>query len=630
MKLPQPSSIGVRLPRRSFLGPACRAAVGLVLAVGVPGLARAVQGATGFYTVAPCRVADTREAAGPWGAPALAANSSRSFQVTGRCGIPSSAEAIVLNVTVTGATTAGDLRISPTEAQLPTASAINYRATAARANNGSYALSSSGGLSFRCDQSSGSANVILDVAGYYETSAPPPTPTPTPTPPPSGGGAYAWSTDFGGPAAGVDSAKPTGIVVDGSGASFVLGTLNGSVNFGGGSLTSAGGGDVYLVKYSASGGHLWSRRFGGTQNEVPKGIAVDTGGNVVITGYFRGAVDFGGGALVAGSSASGFLAKYSSSGAHVWSRRLSSGEVIDEGTAVGVDGAGNVLVAGGFYGTVNFGGGALTSAGSEDIVLLKYNSSGGFVWSKRIGGAGDEMTMSLSADRTTGEFVAAGYFVGAVNFGGGTLTSAGANDIFVARYDASGAHEWSRRWGSSADDKAFSCDLDGLSNVVITGMFNNSVDFGGGTISNAGGAGSSDIFLVKLSPAGGHVWSKGFGSSLMANQYGYGVAFDASGSVLLTGAIVNLNAPYTIDFGGGPITGDGYSNTFIAKFGSDGSHKWSKRYLGGGGHTMGLGIASDGSNNVLTTGYFDNTINFGGATLSSPGGSDAFLVKLGP
>jgi Beta-propeller repeat len=628
LKKIHPSSIEVRL-RRAFAGPAgYRAAVVFALALGTPTLLKGVQSTTGFYTVSPCRVADTRGPAGPWGAPSLAANTSRSFQVTGRCGIPSSAEAIVLNVTVTDATTPGDIRISPTVSQLPTASAINYRATAARANNGSYALSTTGELAFRCDQSSGSVNLILDVSGYFETSTPPP--TPTPTPPPTGGGAYAWSTHFGGATAGVDSAKPTGIVVDSAGASFVLGTLNGTVNFGGGSLTSAGGGDVYLVKYSSSGSHLWSRRFGGTQNEVPKGIAVDTGGNVLITGYFRGSVDFGGGALSAGTSAAGFLAKYSSSGAHVWSRRLSSGDVTDEGTAVGTDGAGNVLVAAGFFGTVNFGGGALTSAGSEDIALLKYNSAGTFLWSKRIGGSGDEITMSLSADRTTGEFLIAGYFAGTVDFGGGRLTSAGANDVFVARYDASGVHQWSRRWGSNYDDKAFSCDLDGLGNAVVTGVFTSNVDFGGGTISNVGGTGSGDIFLVKLSSAGDHLWSKGFGSSLTANQYGYGVAFDASGSVLLTGAIVMLSSPYTIDFGGGPFTGDGYSNTFIAKFGSDGSHIWSKRFLGGGGHTMGLGITSDSGNNVLATGYFDYSINFGGSTMSSPGGSDAFLVKFGP
>ncbi|HEV8608950.1 MAG TPA: hypothetical protein VGS98_02620 [Thermoanaerobaculia bacterium] len=421
-----------------------------------------------------------------------------------------------------------------------------------------------------------------------------------------------------------------GIVVDGTGASVVLGSFYGSVNFGGGSLTSAGNGDVYLVKYSATGGYLWSQRFGGTQDEVPKGIAIDASGEIVITGFFGGTVDFGGGPLT-GTSGSGFLAKYSAAGQHRWSRRLTTGSTLDEGTAVGVDGAGNVIVGAGFYGTVNFGGGSLTSAGSEDIALLKYNSSGTFLWSRRIGGASADMVRGLAVDATTGEFVTSGYFAGSVDFGGGTaLASAGANDAFVARYDSSGGHVWSRRWGSTAEDKAYGVAMDRLGDVVVTGVFANNVDFGGGPITNVGGGGSGDIFLVKLSSTGVHMWSKGFGSSLGVDQIGYGVAFDGAGNVLLTGFIVALTAPYTVDFGGGPFTGDGYSNTFIAKFGSDGSHTWSKRYLAGNGHATGIGIAADGSDNVLTTGYYENSINFGGTTMTSPGASDTDLVKLGP
>jgi hypothetical protein len=419
------------------------------------------------------------------------------------------------------------------------------------------------------------------------------------------------------------------MVVDGTGASVVLGILKGKADFGGGFLTSAGSQDIYLVKYSATGNYLWSFRIGGTSNEVPKGIAIDSADNIVITGFFGGTVDFGGGPLT-GSSAAGFVAKYSSTGAHLWSRRLSTGTVLDEGTAIGVDGASNVIVAGGFYGTVNFGGGALTSAGSEDIVLLKYNSAGAFQWSRRIGGTSDEVVLSLAVDTTTSEFVTAGYFSGSVDFGAGAVTSAGGTDAFVAKYDSSGGNVWSNRWGADSDDKAYGVDVDRLGNVAVTGMFSKNVDFGGGPITNVGGVGSGDIFLVKLSPAGLHSWSKGFGSSLGSNQYGYGVAFDGADNLLLTGAIVALTAPYTIDFGGGPITGDGYSNAFIAKFGSDGSYTWAKRYLGGGGHASGIEIAADGGNNVLSVGYYNNSINLGGGTITSPGWTDTYLVKLGP
>ncbi len=446
---------------------------------------------------------------------------------------------------------------------------------------------------------------------------------------PGGPGVHLWSTDFGGPATGVDSAKPVGIVADSTGASVILGSLNGSVNFGGGSLTSAGGGDIYLVKYSATGGYLWSKRFGGSQDDVPKGIAIDSSGEIVITGFFVGSVDFGGGALPGTTSGSGFLAKYSTAGQLRWSKRLTTGSVIDEGTAVGVDAVGNLIVAAGFYNTVSFGGASLTSVGSEDIALIKYDSAGGHVWSKRMGGAGIDAVRSLAVDQTTGEIVTVGFFAGSVDLGGGSLTSAGANDAFVARYNSSGTHTWSKRWGSTAEDKAFGLAVDRLGDVVVTGMFTDSVDFGGGPIS-VGGGGGGDIFLVKISSTGVYRWSKGFGSLLASNQSAYDVAVDGADNILLTGSIVALTAPYTVDLGGGAITGDGYANTFIAKYRADGSHTWSKRYLGGNGHAAGIGIAADGNNNVLTSGFFDNSVNLGGTTLTSPGGSDTFLVKLGP
>jgi hypothetical protein len=443
-----------------------------------------------------------------------------------------------------------------------------------------------------------------------------------------GGGAHIWSTDFGGSTLG-DSATSVGMVVDSSGASVVFGYFLGHVDLGGGLLTSAGAGDIYLVKRASNGSHLWSKRFGSTEDDRPRAIAIDASGNIFITGYFRGTVSFGGGGLTA-SVSSGFLAKYSPAGAHLWSRRLSSGSSADMGNAIAVDGSGNVIVGSTLYGTSDYGGGPLTTAGGQDIVLVKYSATGGYLWARRIGGANYEAVISLAADQTTGEIVAVGDFNGSTDFGAGTITTAGSYDVFVAKYSSSGAPVWSHSWGSAYSERAGSVAIDRLGNVAVTGVFTNNVDFGGGPITNVGGTSSADIFLVKLSPAGLHLWSKGFGNSLTSNQAGNGVAFDEAGNVLLTGSIVALTAPYTIDFGGGPLTGDGWYNVFLAKFGSGGSYIWAKRYLGGGGNATGRAIAADSAGNVLATGDYEISENFGGTTLTSPGGSDTYLVKLAP
>lgn len=124
--------------------------------------------ATSFYTVNPCRVVDTRSTTGPYGGPALAANTSRTFTIGGQCGIPSTARAVSMNVTVTQGTVPGYLRVYPAGTAMPLASSINYWAGQTRANNSVGPLGSSAGLVVRCDQSSGSVQVIIDVNGYFQ------------------------------------------------------------------------------------------------------------------------------------------------------------------------------------------------------------------------------------------------------------------------------------------------------------------------------------------------------------------------------------------------------------------------------------------------------------------------------
>jgi hypothetical protein len=122
-----------------------------------------------FFTLTPCRVLDTRNANGPFGGPALSANADRSFVAAGQCGIPSTAKAISVNLTVTQPTAAaGDLRIYPTGTAIPNTSSINYRLGQTRANNAIIVLGSGGAFTVRCVQTSGTVHFILDVNGYFQ------------------------------------------------------------------------------------------------------------------------------------------------------------------------------------------------------------------------------------------------------------------------------------------------------------------------------------------------------------------------------------------------------------------------------------------------------------------------------
>jgi hypothetical protein len=124
--------------------------------------------APGFYTVTPCRVADTRDDAGPWGGPSLAAGLPRTFAIGGRCGVSPSAKAVSFNFTVTQPTAFGHLTVYPEGSNPPLVSAMNFRAGQTRANNAILALGPGGVLTVVSGQPSGTTHFIIDVNGYFE------------------------------------------------------------------------------------------------------------------------------------------------------------------------------------------------------------------------------------------------------------------------------------------------------------------------------------------------------------------------------------------------------------------------------------------------------------------------------
>jgi hypothetical protein len=433
------------------------------------------------------------------------------------------------------------------------------------------------------------------------------------------GGAFAWSLQMGGSVL-ADSVVPYAVAVDAGGNAVVTGAMYGTVDFGKGDVTSAGRADLFIAKYSAAGVPQWVRVYGDASDQFGTAVGTDASGNVYVTGYFFGTASFGGSALTS-NAWDIVLAKYTANGAHVWSKRL-GGASYDMGQALAVDGGGNVLVGGQFAGTANFGGTDLTSAGGYDGFLAKYDTNGVHQWSKRIGGASLDTVTGVGVD-SGGSVTAVGYFAGTANFGGANLVSAGNNDVFVARYDAASVHQWSNRYGDADDQRAYGTAVDAAGNVALTGYFYGSMSFGGASLPNTGGG--ADIFLAKLNASGGHVWSKGFGTPDAYGEVGKGVAIDGGGNVLMTGDIIR-----NVDFGGGALIPPTVTyDPFVAKFSSVGVHQWSKRFSAPW-DDHGDAIAVDSGGNAIVAGDFTDEEDFGGALLTSPGGSDGFLVKLGP
>jgi hypothetical protein len=126
------------------------------------------QVALDYFTLAPCRVVDTRGSA-PIGGPVLQGQETRSLALAGHCGIPATAKAISINIAVTGATASGHVRLFPAGQAVPAVSAINYSAGQTRANNAIIQLNASGALAAFIGQAAGTTvHLIIDVNGYFE------------------------------------------------------------------------------------------------------------------------------------------------------------------------------------------------------------------------------------------------------------------------------------------------------------------------------------------------------------------------------------------------------------------------------------------------------------------------------
>jgi len=326
-------------------------------------------------------------------------------------------------------------------------------------------------------------------------------------------GEFLWADRLG------DTSDDSGIAVavDGSGNVYATGYFQGTVDFDPGTgvseLTSAGFVDGFVVKLDATtGGLVWAGRLGGTSGDAGSGVAVDGSGNVYATGYFHSTADFDPDPvdtfnLVAAGSADGFVLKLDATGGFLWADRLGGNTGFDEGIGVAVDGSGNVYATGYFQGTVDFDPGTgvseLTSAGTDDVFVVKLDTAGGLVWADRLGGTLSDRGAGVAVDGS-GNVYATGRFMGTADFDPDPvdtvdLVSAGDTDVFVVKLDAAGGFLWADRLGGTLSDEVYGVAVDGSGNVHATGRFRGTADFDPGTgVSELTSAGETDGFVVKL------------------------------------------------------------------------------------------------------------------------------------
>ncbi len=390
------------------------------------------------------------------------------------------------------------------------------------------------------------------------------------------GGHYQWARAFGSDEAVVAGA----VAVDGSGNVAIGGNLSGTSNLGTTTeMTSYGFTDIFLAKYSSAGVQAWSHHYGSAGSLLNfRQAAVDSAGDLYVVGELGGgALDLGGGCAAIASGMAMFVAEFSPGGACVWSHGYGPYDMSNSYTdseTIAYDPTGNVLVAGGFFGTMDLGKGTMTAPGVGNAAFIqKFSSDGELSWVKDFGAGNGAAVTGIAAD-TCGDIWIDGGFSISIDFGGGTtvLTESEpqlVGDIFLAKLDPSGVGIWSNSFGDGFTDNAGPIALDRSGGPVITGSFvsndmvmeSATLNFGNGILySNVDGFYS--MYIAKFDSAGTCEWAYA-GGALDTDMGTYGGGLAANGNVVVT---VGDLGPGTLRLAGTSLTAMSQQDTYVASF----------------------------------------------------------------
>jgi hypothetical protein len=254
--------------------------------------------------------------------------------------------------------------------------------------------------------------------------------------------------------------------------------------------------DYLTVKYDRLGNELWLARYDGPAGSLdePRDLILDGQGNAIVTGWSMGE----------GTGFDFLTIKYDGAGNELWVKRYSgAGENPDRAKAVAVDPGGNVYVAGTSY----------TPGTEEDFLIVKYSPTGGELWAAKYRGSRDSnddlKAMALNKSREV------------IVTGGSSMPA----DYVTVKYDTDGNQIWASTFDGPGHyfDFAHALTLDDTGNVYVTGQ-------------STWGGYYTDIVTVKYDPQGNQLWAERVsGPDYYGSDCGIGIGLDPAGSPRVAG-----------------------------------------------------------------------------------------------
>ncbi|ELS01647.1 Beta-propeller repeat protein [Xenococcus sp. PCC 7305] len=361
-----------------------------------------------------------------------------------------------------------------------------------------------------------------------------------------------------------------GIAIDSNGNVFISGSTRGTLG-----NTNFGNSDTWVAKYDHQGNLLWTQQFGTSNLDDFEGLATDINGHVYIAGSSLGTIE---GTFQIDSDA--WVNKYDGQGNLLWSQQLGfSG--FDSATGVATDLGGNVYISGFTNGISDEANG-----GGSVAWVTKYDVQGNLLWNQQLDASGSEISAGVTTD------IHGNFYIS----GDTTRSNSENTNAWVAKYDAEGNLLWNQQLDSAEAEfdysQAVTTDLSG--NVYIAGGTNGSID--------RGNAGLNDAWVAKYDGEGNLLWTEQLGT--VGNDAAEGITTDSEGNVYISG--------FTNETLGEANAGG--SDAWVAKYDSNGNLLWTEQF-GSPEDDDSQGVAIDSNGSLYLSGSTEGNldgVNFGG------------------
>jgi hypothetical protein len=399
-------------------------------------------------------------------------------------------------------------------------------------------------------------------------------------------------------------------------------------------LAISGTADVYIVKYNASGVPQWVRKIGGGSVNSPVTISVDPNGNVYTTGTFDSnpitVFNTDNSTAFTTIATTGqddvFIVKHDTSGTPLWARKV-GGTLAESAGGLSVDSSGNVYISGSYASatfrvfntdnTTNFATLANSGTATNDVFVVKYNTSGTPQWVRKIAGTSSDTAAGVSVDSSGNVYVGGSYSSSPVTIFNTdnttsftTLSRTGTQrNVFLVKYDTSGTPLWARKIAGSSSQSATDVFADSIGNVCITGSYGSNpltIFNSDNTTSfvNLTNSGTTNVFLAKYNTSGTPQWARKIGGS--SSDDSRRLFVDSSGNVHIVGqynsdTLTIFNTDNTTSFV--DLTNLGAPDGYVVKYNTSGTPQWARGINGFGSESV-SGVSVDGSGNVLVVGNY--------------------------